>query len=241
MHLALIDASLGTSHAHRNFEREVDAELTRFNVNEGQIPPAIGDPDVPAQQNGSATPSFDGVIISGSQSSVYDDRPWIQTLSQWVEGALADDLPILGVCWGHQLLAQILGGTVKGGSYELGYVQVEQEADDPIWDGVPDPFTVFATHSDHVVELPTDARLLAANDTGVQSFRYEQVYTVQFHPEYDRRTAEAMIRSKDLSQTDIQSALDTCTADNVRAAQDAKVIFDNFLDHVAALQSQPAA
>lgn len=233
MHLALIDASLGTPHAKRNFQREVDASLTIYDANEGEIPPPIGDPE-PIQTDEGPVQSFDGVIISGSQSSVYDDhRSWIQTLSRWTEGAIADGLPILGVCWGHQLLAQILGGTVKGGSYELGYVEVTQEQDDPIWDGLPNPFTVFATHSDHVVEMPPDATLLASNDTGVQAFRYEQVYAVQFHPEYDLQTAKAMIDSKDtLPPEEKQAALDTCTDTNVEAATAAKRIFDNFLDHV---------
>jgi GMP synthase - Glutamine amidotransferase domain len=232
MHLALIDASLGTPHAERNFTREVDATLTVYNANQGDIPPPIDDPE-PIETEAGPIHSFDGAIISGSQSSVYDDhRPWIQTLSRWVEGAIADGVPILGVCWGHQLLAQILGGTVKGGSYELGYVQITQEVDDPIWDGIPNPFTVFATHSDHVVALPPDATLLATNETGVQAFRREPVYAVQFHPEYDRRTATAMINSKDLSESDVQAALDTCTNENVAAAQPAKQIFDNFLHHV---------
>jgi GMP synthase - Glutamine amidotransferase domain len=238
MHLALIDASLGTPHAQRNFEREVDASLTVYDVNEGQMPPPIGATE-PIQTDDGPLQSFDGVIISGSQSSVYDDhRPWIQELARWVEGAIADGLPILGVCWGHQLLAQILGGTVRGGSYELGYVQVHQEEEDPIWQGLPDPFTVFATHSDHVVELPSDARLLASNETGVQALRYKQVYTVQFHPEYDLKTAKAMIHSKDLSADSIQQALDTCTDATVEAAQPTRRIFDNFLDHVSATAAE---
>jgi GMP synthase (glutamine-hydrolysing) len=234
MHLALIDASLGTPHAKRNFQREVDASLTIYDANDGDMPPPIGDP-TPIQTGNGAFESFDGVIISGSQSSVYDDhRPWIQELSRWTEGAIADGLPILGVCWGHQLLAQILGGTVRGGSYELGYVEVDQERNDPIWDGLPDPFTVFATHSDHVVEMPPEARLLASNETGVQAFRHEQVYAVQFHPEYDLKTAKAMIHSKELSQQALHRALDTCTEANVEAARPTKQIFDNFLAHVTA-------
>lgn len=234
MHLALIDASLGTPHAQRNFEREVDASLTVYNANEGEMPPPIGTP-VSAQTDGEALQSFDGAIISGSQSSVYDShRSWIRELSQWVEGAISDGLPLLGVCWGHQLLAQILGGTVRGGNYELGYVEVQQEADDPIWDGLSDPFTVFATHSDHVVKMPSDAHLLASNETGVQALRYEQVYGVQFHPEYDLKTAKAMIHLKDLSERNLQHALDTCTDANVNAAGSATRIFENFLDHVAA-------
>lgn len=236
MHIAVLDASLGTPHAERNFRREIDERLTVFHVNEGEMPPPLGNPELSNQENGPIPTPFDGAIITGSQSSVYDDRPWIQTLSRWVEGAISDGLPVLGVCWGHQLLAQILGGTVRGGTYELGYVQVSQETADPIWDGIPDPFTVFATHSDHVVSIPPDATLLASNDTGVQAFRQEQVYAVQFHPEYDRQTAKAMIRSKDLPESDLRAALDTCSDANVKAAQTPKRIFQNYLSHVVAGQ-----
>ena len=240
MHLALIDASLGTPHAQRNFPREVDASLTVYNANEGDIPPPIGGPN--GSTNADALSSLDGVIISGSQSSVYDShRPWIQALSRWVEGAIAGGLPILGVCWGHQLLAQVLGGTVKGGTYELGYVRVNQEVDDPLWTGLPDPFTVFATHSDHVVDLPPTATLLASNETGVQAFRHGTVCGVQFHPEYDRQTAEAMIHAKELPKSDLQEALNTCTDANVAAARQAKRIFDNFLTHfVSSSRPSPA-
>lgn len=240
MNLALIDASLGTPHAKRNFQREVEATLTIYDANEGELPPAIGSPE-PIQTENGHIHTFDGVIVSGSQSSVYDDnRPWIQTLSQWTEGAIADGIPILGVCWGHQLLAQVLGGTVKGGSYELGYVQVMQEADDPIWRDLPDPFTVFATHSDHVVELPPDATLLASNETGVQAFRHDQNYAVQFHPEYDLQTAESMIDSKTtLPEEEVEAARSTCTTNNLKAAQPAKRIFDNFLNHVKETAAHP--
>jgi len=233
MHLALIDASLGTPHAKRNFPREVDASLTIYDANDGDIPPPIGASD-PIRTPDGAVSSFDGVIISGSQSSVYDrEREWIGDLSRWVEGAVADGLPVLGVCWGHQLLAQVLGGTVKGGSYELGYVEIAQEADDPIWDGISSPFTAFASHSDHVVELPPSATLLASNKTGVQAFRHEQVYAVQFHPEYDRQTAEAMINSKTtLPPAERTAAHSTCTGENVAAAESVTQLFDNFLDHV---------
>ena len=234
MHIALIDASLGTSRPKRNFRREVDAPLTAYDVNEGDFPPPVGE----ASPKNSAP--FDAAIISGSQSSVYDDhRPWIQDLRPWVSDALADGLPLLGVCWGHQLLAQVLGGTVREGAYELGYVSVFQEHADPLWMGLPDPFTAFATHSDHVVELPPNADLLASNEAGVQAFRHDHADGVQFHPEYDLHTARSMIRAKSLPDETLQAARNTCTDENVRAARTTTQVLDNFLAHV--VSSRPLA
>jgi len=236
MHFAVVDASLGTPHAERNFRRELEERLnvtlTVFQANEGEIPPPIADPETAEAAEAGMAPPFDAAIISGSQSSVYHDEPWIAELATWARSAHAADLPMLGVCWGHQLLAEVLGGRVEGGDYELGYTEITQTTDDPLFRDIPSPFTAFATHSDHVVEMPPDATLLAKNDTGVQAFKQGRAYAVQFHPEYDLRTAEAMIESKDLPAHDIQRALATCTAENVRKANVAKTIFRNFHDLV---------
>jgi GMP synthase (glutamine-hydrolysing) len=235
--IALLDASLGTKHTERNFRREVhdnptvDARLRVFNVNEGTLPPSLCPGDT----------AFDAAIVTGSQASVYDDRPWIGPLKDRVRRGLDAGLPMLGVCWGHQLLAEALGGRVEGGDYELGYVSVEQvdaQGDalaaetslfsDPIFEGIPSPFTVFATHSDYVVDVPPGATVLARNATGVQAFRHGRAVGVQFHPEYDRSTAEKMIRSKNLPQARLAQAQATCTDANVRAAQAPKQLFANF-------------
>ena len=232
MHIALIDASLGTPHAERNFRRELHATLTVFNANEGEIPPPVAAPDTAPTAEAAVAPPFDAVVISGSQSSVYHDEPWIAALTTWTRGAIAAGLPILGVCWGHQLLAEILGGRVEGGNYELGYTDIRQGADDPLFEDIPNPFTAFATHSDHVVEVPPDATVLAENDVGVQSLRQGRIMTTQFHPEYDLRTAKAMIDSKDLPAHEIQRALVTCTTENVRKANAVKTIFRNFEERI---------
>ena len=229
-HLALIDASLGNTHAQRNFTREVDATLTVFRASAGEIPQPVAPADEAKPPEAHAAPPYDGVLISGSQSSVYHDEPWIAELATWVRGAIAAELPMLGVCWGHQLLAQILGGTVDDrGEYELGYVTVDQVQADPLFEGVPDPFVAFATHSDEVTTLPNDVTVLARNDASIQAFRKGHTCGVQFHPEYDMRTAEDMIQRKDLPVRTTQAALDSVSPDTVESARQTKQLFGNFL------------
>lgn len=232
-HLALLDATLGDTHAQRNFKRELDATLTIFRASAGEIPQPVASEEDAKPAEASVVPSFDGVIVSGSQSSVYHDEPWMAELATWVRGAIDAGLPVLGVCWGHQLLAQMLGGTVEDrGAYELGYVEIDQVEDDPLFDGIPNLFVAFATHSDEVMSLPDDVTVLARNADGIQAFRKDRVYGVQFHPEYDMRTAEDMIQRKDLSMRLMQEALDSVTPEHVEAAQQTKQLFDNFLDFV---------
>ena len=234
LHVVLIDASLGDTHVQRNFKRELEADLTIVRVSQGESLPRL-------PTNGNAIPSlpFDAVVISGSQSSVYDDRPWIARLATWTRRVLNAGLPVLGVCWGHQLLAQMMGGTVEDrGAYELGYVEVEHVASDALLVGLSNPFVAFATHSDEVTSVPDEVSVLARNEAGIQALRKGHAYGVQFHPEYDMRTARDMIQRKELPMHELKAALDTVTEEQVRAAQSTKQILNNFLRTAAMLRAK---
>ena len=217
--LAVIDASVGETPAESNLRRELDADVTVYKISEGQRPPPMA---APAWR-------FDGVVISGSQTSVYDDYDWIHEAIEWVRRVHRAGVPMLGICWGHQLLAQALGGRVVDmGTHELGYEQIAHLGDDPLFEGVPAEFTSFETHTDRVAELPSGAVTLARNEYGVQAFRLDHTYGVQFHPEYDRETAVWVTEGKDLPDDQLQSVLNGITDESVEAAQKSTQLFDNF-------------
>jgi len=214
LRFALLDASHGVERTRRNFRRELDAALVEFDVTAGDLPPDF---------------DYDAVVVTGSRSSVYQDDPWIDDLLDWIETAADRGLPILGVCYGHQALAAALGGRVESmDDYELGYREVQVVADDPLFKGVETPFTAFETHSDRVADLPPGATLLAENDRGVQAFRHGDCWGVQFHPEYDRASAEAVTREKDLPADRIERVIAGVDDDAYDAACRTKRLFDNF-------------
>jgi len=213
--VALLNAAHDPTDTTRNFRRELDAELVEFHAADGDLP---SDHD------------FDGVVVTGSRSSVYWDEEWIDALVAYVADCHDAGVPVLGVCFGHQVVAAALGGRVADmGEYEIGYRSVERVADDPLFDGVGETFTAFTTHSDAVVELPPGARLLAENDYGVHAFRLGESVGVQFHPEYDTDTAESVTtRKDDLADERKREVLDGITAQNYAAACEAKRLFENF-------------
>jgi GMP synthase (glutamine-hydrolysing) len=226
LRFALLDASHGDSNTRRNFRRELDADLVEFDVTSGQLPSHF---------------DFDGVVVTGSRASVYWDEAWIPPLVTYVSDAAERDVPVLGVCYGHQILATALGGTVEGmGEYEIGYREVRKTTDSELFEGIDDRFTVFTTHSDAVTELPAGADLLAENEYGVHAFRKGHAWGVQFHPEYDPDTARDVTMGKDLPDERIRSVLDGIHEENYGAACEAKRLFENFVSYARRVRAGAA-
>jgi GMP synthase (glutamine-hydrolysing) len=218
--IALLNAAHAAEDTRRNFRRELDAELVEFHCPSGELPETF---------------AFDGCVVTGSKASVYWDEPWIGRLKEWVGEAIEAGLPFLGVCYGHQLLANVLGGRVEPmDEYEIGYRTVRQDGQNRLLEGVDDDFLVFTTHSDRVTRAPPGATVFARNDYGIHGFRKGQVFAVQFHPEYDTETARTVTEGKDeLPDERIGAVLEGITDENYRAACEAKQLFDNFLAYVA--------
>ena len=223
--IALLDASHNDPTTPRNFRRELDGKVRRFSVVDREFP----EPG-----------SFDAIVVTGSRASVYWDERWIAETKAWVRRALERDVPALGICWGHQLLADVLGGTVEPmDEYELGYRTVRHRGA-ALFDGVPEEFTVFTTHSDAVTKVPEEAAVIAENDYGVHGFRHGDVYGLQSHPEYDPETAESVVRGKDLPEDRIEAVCAGITESAYEAAKPAKGVFDNFEQRLRAKQVIPA-
>jgi GMP synthase (glutamine-hydrolysing) len=134
----------------------------------------------------------DAFIITGSSSSVTERAPWMLRAEALVRDIAAAGTPLFGICFGHQLVGQALGGRVAKNprGREIGTVAVSvvpHEPRDPILAGLGAEFRANHTHMDSVVELPPGARLLAKTDLEPHAaFALgEAIKCVQFHPEID--------------------------------------------------------
>jgi GMP synthase-like glutamine amidotransferase len=123
------------------------------------------------------------IVVLGSTSSVYDAgeaRTWIDEDLAWLRRADAAGVPVLGICFGAQLLAAAFGGTVEpAGDDEIGWVMIDSA--DP---GLVPPGPWMEFHHDRCLP-PPQARVLARNALGVQAFGVGRHLAVQFHPEVD--------------------------------------------------------
>jgi GMP synthase (glutamine-hydrolysing) len=122
---------------------------------------------------------------------VTDRAPWSEALAAWLREAVAAQIPVLGICYGHQLLAHALGGEVEyhPGGIELGTVPVRvtgHAVDDALFGGMPEVFPAQAVHRQSVRRLPPGAVLLAENEFEPHhAYRVgSAAWGVQFHPEF---------------------------------------------------------
>ena len=137
----------------------------------------------------------DAYIITGSKFGVYDDVSWIKKAKQLVKHLYAANVPTIGICFGHQLIAESLGGKVikaedKGRG--LG-VQTWEIKSAPKWMGKlsSDSFSLNACHQDQVIEMPAESELLVGSEfCPIAGFQTGSMLGIQGHPEFDQNYTE---------------------------------------------------
>jgi GMP synthase (glutamine-hydrolysing) len=138
-----------------------------------------------------ALDELSGVLITGSHDMVSHRAPWSEALARWLAQAVRADVPVLGICYGHQLLAHAMGGEVDDHprGLEVGTVPIcldELAQDDPLLGGLPVTFLGQMVHQQSVRRLPPGAvRLAHSAHEPHAAFRVgRRAWGVQFHPEF---------------------------------------------------------
>lgn len=141
----------------------------------------------------------DAYVVTGSPAGVYDDLPWIGPLKRFLQQAKGR-AKLVGVCFGHQIMAEAFGGRVeksdKGWGVCLHRYDVRERA--PWMDGA-DAVAIPVSHQDQIVQPPPNSRVLAASafsPFGMLAYDDQPAISCQFHPEFDPTFAKALIESR---------------------------------------------
>jgi GMP synthase (glutamine-hydrolysing) len=129
------------------------------------------------------------LVITGSPESVTARSTWIVRAERAVANLVHAGVPTLGICFGHQLLGQALGGHVEVNPHgrEMGTVEVELVEEDPLFAGFARTFSVNMSHRDSITRLPPETRVLGRSRLEPHAaVRFApRAWGVQFHPEFD--------------------------------------------------------
>ncbi len=180
---------------------------------------------------------FAGAVITGSSASLTEPEHWMEIAVEFLRHAAGSGTPVLGVCFGHQLIGAAYGGSVvknpKGWEISTHAVHLNGAGRaDPLFEGIEDTFHVNLSHAD-IIDAETIApanglRILAGNDaTDAQALAAgDAIRGVQFHPEF---TAD-IVRGYIEARRDVLPEPDTLAA-RARDTPDAIRIFENFTRH----------
>ena len=148
-----------------------------YKVVEGEFPAQVTD--------------CDGWLITGSRHGVYEDHPWIPPLEDFIRASFAAHVPMVGVCFGHQIIAQAMGGKVEryAGGWAVGATE---------YDFGGQKMTLNAWHRDQVVEAPRTAKVIATNDfcTNAALLYDDRALTVQAHPEFRPEFVDGLMKTR---------------------------------------------
>jgi len=133
----------------------------------------------------------DGWLLTGSRHGAYEDHPFIPPLEDFIRRAYDAAVPLVGICFGHQIIAQALGGKVEkyAGGWSVGPTDYDFDSE---------TLTLNAWHQDQVTIVPPDAKVIATSEFCANAaFVYnDRAFTVQAHPEFRDDFLEGLIKTR---------------------------------------------
>ena len=177
-----------------------------YRVVEGQFPAGVKD--------------CDGWLITGSRHGVYEEHDWIAPLEQFIRDCFNARVPMVGICFGHQIIAQAMGGKVE--RYAEGWAVGATD-----YDFGGETLTLNAWHRDQVTQVPDNARVIATNEfcTNAALLYDDRALTVQAHPEFRPEFVDGLMKTRgkglvpDEVMAEAATKLDAPLQDKTMAAQ----------------------
>ena len=174
---------------HAMFERMLDMTDSGFSYEVVKVGDNVMLPD-PAH--------LDAIVLTGSPAGVYEDHAWLPPLRAFIRKAYKSQTPMLGICFGHQIMADALGGKVEKShkGWGLGRHTYEVKARPGFMADAPQTLSIACSHQDQVIEPPAEAEVILASDFTPNAgllYKTGKALSFQPHPEFDDAYAQALV------------------------------------------------
>lgn len=142
--------------------------------------------------------SLQGIVITGSAAGVYEDHPWMEPLRTFIRQAYKANIPMLGICFGHQIMADALGGEVRKSEkgWSIGRHVYQVSGNPKFMSGMPSEIAITASHQDQVITAPACATVfLSSKFTPNAGLIYDNgaAISLQPHPEFEQDYSKALV------------------------------------------------
>ena len=191
--------------------------------------------NVPLARQSPILGHYSHVLLSGSEASILQPKPWFETEAAWIRELADRGTPILGSCFGLQMLVYALSGPqwiARAPSPEIGWSDVRMVASDPLFANLPNPWASFVFHLDQVVSPPEPWRVLGRTDAcpaHVLRYGEQPIWGIQAHPEISARRARRFLRATALLGLKSPSVVRRATRATPPPNDAASTILRNFL------------
>lgn len=191
---------------------------------------------LPSGEDPPALKTYTHLVVTGSEASAVEPQPWYAVEEAVIREAVDRGMPILGSCFGHQMLVRALSGAEYvqcAEAPEIGWFPIETIAADPILEAFPNPWHAFHVHYDEVVSPPAPWRVLARSEAcSVQVIRYgdRPAWGFQAHPEIQPDKARKLLQTMTARNPAGAEAMREALAQSPRDDGLAQQIVDRFLE-----------
>ncbi|MCP2520838.1 type 1 glutamine amidotransferase [SCandidatus Aminicenantes bacterium Aminicenantia_JdfR_composite] len=223
--VALIDNSI--NHIFYNpvihWKPFIKSELTVYRAINGELPDLNGD--------------FSHIILTGSEYSILEKSYWVSNVIHFVENAIKKGIPILGSCFGHQLIIVAIFGykyVRRRKKPELGWIEIKIHDKNEIFRGIDDRVFAFSSHFDEVFNLPSQFKILASSEEcEVQAFQYRDnpIWGIQFHPEINIKQGKELLSKGKIYHPEYANLYEEVLNSPPRDSEITLKIIENFLNH----------
>lgn len=180
-----------------------------------------------------AADNYDLFLFTGSENSILDDFWWLENLECWIRQMMDKQLPLIGICYGHQLIARTLYGksaVSRGEIPEMTFTEINYDSSHWLFNHIKSPLKMMSAHYDLVRQVPPGFRIIATSEhCPVQGMVDEdrKILGLQFHPEIDVDKAVRCINRERNKLTRLNLDLENLVSRVPSARENHQVIFEN--------------